>query len=95
MAKLTIPVALDPDARLLTDEEISAALGGLEEKSPAWRALMQLLTTRFAHAVGASTAAKLTEREAGIAAGHIEALLLLREELKTRRASVRKPLPRG
>ena len=92
---MLIPISLDPDAPLLTDEEITIALGQIDEKGAPWRALMQLLNVRFAHAVGASTAASLSEREAGMAAGQIEALLLFREELKVRRAAVRKTHVRG
>lgn len=84
---MEIPVSLDPDVRLLTEDEINQALAGLEERHPAWRAIQQLLAMQFAHAVGASTAPRLTEREAGHAAGQIEALLAFRSDLKHRRSA--------
>lgn len=92
---MEIPISLDADARLLTEEEINHALAGLEERHPAWRAIQQLLAVQFAHAVGASTAPRLTEREAGHAAGQIEALLAFRADLKHRRAAQQQqPAPR-
>lgn len=88
---MQIPIALDPDSKLFTEDELNAALAGLEERAPAWLALQQLLAVQFAHAVGASTAPTLTEREAGHAAGQIEAILAFRADLKRRRASQARP----
>ena len=91
---MEIPISLDPDARLLTDEELTLALGQLEERGAPYKALMQLLNTHFAHAVGSVTSPKLTEREAGHAAGQIDALLAFRTDVKQRRAAVQKDAPR-
>jgi hypothetical protein len=91
---MEIPISLDPDARLLTDEELTTALGQLDERSAPYRALLQLLNTHFAHAVGSVTSPTLSEREAGHAAGRIEAITTFRSDLKQRRASLQKVAPR-
>jgi hypothetical protein len=87
---MQIPLTLDPDVRLLTDDELTLALSGLEERGEAWRAIQQLLSTHFAHAVGRVSAPQMSEREAGHAAGQIDALLTFRADLKQRRTAQRK-----
>jgi hypothetical protein len=91
---MQIPLTLDPDVRLLTDDELTLALSGLEERGEAWKAIQQLLATHFAHAVGRVSAPQLSEREAGHAAGQIDALLTFRADLKQRRTARKASGPR-
>lgn len=84
---LLIPISVDPDARPFSNEELTHHLSQLDRRSNVYRALVQLLDTHFAQAVGNVTAPRLTEREAGMAAGEISAFLTFRADFKARCAA--------
>lgn len=72
-------------AKPMPDDEINRALAGLEENHPAWVALNQILLFRWAMAAGESCDKTLSERAAGHAAGRLEEVTALSDELTRRR----------
>jgi len=55
--------------RPLSDAEIGAIIGRLSRSDEQWNALFQFYQRRMLKAIAESTEPRLTEREAGIAAG--------------------------
>lgn len=84
----TAPVFLQIGPKAMTREEIAEAFAPLSVSDPLARALLQILAERQIQATVSSTDPRLSEREAGIAAGRItEVLDLSREVLGLLRAT--------
>lgn len=84
---MVVPVGIDWSGQEpLTEAELDRALAEIPAESRTWHALMQLFGVAFAAAVADSTDPRHTERTAGMAAGRLEAVLQLRQDLITRRA---------
>jgi hypothetical protein len=65
----------------LTRDEIAKLFGKMHERDPVPRALRQIVQERIAQATSDNTNPKMTEREAGHAAGRLTELLDLATEL--------------
>lgn len=71
------PAAATP----LTPADLRASFAALHVSDPVPRALYQILSERLAAATIASTAPRLSEREAGLCAGRIAEIASLQAEL--------------
>jgi hypothetical protein len=65
----------------LTEQDIAAIIGRLSRSDEQWNALYQLLQRRLYGAVIDGATARLTEREAGHAAGRVSELTDLMAQL--------------
>lgn len=67
--------------RPLAKEEIDQIIGRISRSDEQWNALFQFFQRRMYAALIESTAGRLTEREAGIAAGRVAEINGIMEEL--------------
>lgn len=74
--------------RRLSDEELAMALAGLEEGSPVWLAVNQILDEEFASAVLDASASTLDPSRGTFPGGKIAALAELKDRLHRTRATV-------